>query len=97
MIFVLLQEAAVAALKSTISSITSVVSVIEKVQNGELTSGTETSASVFISNIILILTNSLMGVFGTSFQETVTTITSVTFVSFSSMTTAQTTLLVEIG
>jgi len=90
------KEASVTALKATLSSITSVITIIEKVQKGELTEGTETSASVFLSNIVLILTNSLMGIFGTSFDVAVTTITSVTKVSFATMTTAQTTLLIEI-
>ena len=43
------------------ASISSVITIIKKVQEGKLTEGTETSASVFISNIVLILTNSMMG------------------------------------
>ena len=80
------------ALQSSIASIGSVITIIEKVQAGELTEGTETSASVFLTNIVLILTNSMMGL---SVSETVTTVTSVTKVS--TLTTAQTSLLVELG
>ena len=79
-------------MQTSIASIGSVITIIEKVQAGELTEGTETSASVFITNIVLILTNSMMGL---SVSETVTVVTSVTKVS--TLTTAQTSLLVEIG
>ena len=57
-----------------------------------MTEGTETSASVFINNILLILTNSVMGL---SVSETVTLVTSVTKVS--TLTSAQTSLLRELG
>ena len=80
------------ALQTSMASISSVITIIEKVQEGKLTEGTETSASVFISNIVLILTNSMMGL---SITETVTTVTSITKVS--TLTTAQTSLVVEIG
>ena len=74
------------------ASIASVISIIEQVQAGELTEGTETSASVFINNIILILTNSVMSL---SITETVTVVTSVTKVS--TLTSVQSSLLVELG
>ena len=54
--------------------------------------GTETSASVFISNILLILSNSVVGL---SVGDLVITVTSVT--SVSTLTSAQTSLLVELG
>ena len=74
------------------ASIASVISIIEQVQAGELTEGTETEASAFINNIILILTNSVMSL---SITETVTVVTSVTKVS--AFTSAQSSLLVELG
>ena len=80
------------ALQSSMASIASVLTIIEQVQAGELTEGTETSASVFINNIVLILTNSVMGL---SVSETVTLVTSVTMVS--TLTSAQSSLLVELG
>ena len=74
------------------ASIASVISIIEQVQAGELTEGTETEASAFINNIILILTNSVMSL---SITETVAVVTSVTKVS--TLTSAQSSLLVELG
>ena len=80
------------ALQANMASIASVITVIEAVQAGDLTEGTETSASVFINNIVLVLTNSVMGL---SFTEAATAVSSVTKVS--TLSTAQSTLLVELG
>ena len=82
------------ALKVTMSSITSVVAVIEKVLDGELTTGTATSASVFISDVITVLTSALMGV---SIEGSVSSVTSVTNIAVSTLSEDQETLLTEIG
>ena len=89
-----LQEKALSALKATMSSITSVVAVIEKVREGELTTGTATSASVFISDVITVLTSALMGV---SIEGSVSSVTSVTNIAVSTLSEDQKTLLTEIG
>ena len=80
------------ALQTNLASIASVIAVIEKAQSGQLTEGTETSALVFITNIVLVLTKAMMGL---SFTETATTVISVTKVS--TFSTAQSALLVELG
>ena len=80
------------ALQTNMASVSSVITVIEAAQAGTLTEGTETSALVFITNIVLVLTNALMGL---SFTETASTVVSVTKVS--TLSTAQSALLVEIG
>ena len=80
------------ALQTNLATISAVITVIEKAQAGNLTEGTEVTASAFISNIVLILTNAMMGL---SFTETATTVISVTKVS--TFSTAQSALLVELG
>ena len=80
------------ALQTNLASIAAVIAVIETVQSGQLTGGTETSASVFISNILLVLTSSVMGL---SFTETAATVSSLTGVSV--LSPAQSSLLVELG
>ena len=80
------------ALQTNLATISSVITVIEKAQAGQLTEGTEVTASAFISSIVLILTNAMMGL---SFTESASTLTSVTKVS--TFSTAQSALLVELG